>query len=137
MNVTLLLCDAAEVSGGKLYVLGGGWSLLAAEQPVNTALAILLAVPWDQTNRKILFAARLMTDDGDPVELEGQPVAASGILEVGRPPGIKPGTDLNTPVALKFNAIVLPAGGYRWEVEVDGDLAATAAFRAIEGGLPG
>jgi hypothetical protein len=29
-EVTMLLCDAAQAVDGKLYVLGGGWSQLAA-----------------------------------------------------------------------------------------------------------
>lgn len=132
MEVTLLLCDSADEVGGKLYVLGGGWSLLQAPNtPVNMALAILIAVPWDQANRRHTVAARLMTDDGEPFTMGDQQVVASGELEVGRPAGMKPGFPLNTPVALKFNGLVMPPGGYRWEFEVDGTIMATAPFRVI------
>jgi hypothetical protein len=27
MRVTMMLADAAQVSEGKLYILGGGWSI--------------------------------------------------------------------------------------------------------------
>lgn len=136
MNVTLLLCDAAEVSGGKLYILGAGWSIVAADQPATMALAVLIAVPWDRTNRRFTIDANLMTADGDQFRMGDEMVGASGAFEVGRPAGIKPGTDLNTPLALKFNNLVLPADTYRWELLIDGTTMATAPFDAREGGLP-
>jgi len=131
LEVTLLLCDAADESNGKLYVLGGGWNQLVPDQSVNMALAVLLGVPWDQTNRKVQIAATLMTEDGQQVQVEGQDVGVTGEFEVGRPAGLKPGSNINVPLALKFNGITLPAGGYRWEVQIDGTLMATAPFRAM------
>lgn len=132
MDVTLLLCDAAEESGGKLYILGAGWSQVTADAPFNMALAVLVSVPWDRANHQIDLLAKLMTADGEQVAVGDQEVGASGKLEVGRPPGTKPGTALNVPIALKFGGVVLPAGGYRWEVEVDGQLMATAPFQSIQ-----
>jgi len=130
LEVTLLLCDAADESNGKLYVLGGGWNTMVPDQPINMALALLIAVPWDQANRKFTVLATLMTADGQQVRMEDQDVAATGQLEVGRPVGMKPGSPLNVPFALRFNGIALPEGGYRWEVQIDGTLMATAPFRA-------
>jgi hypothetical protein len=134
VDVTLLLCDSADESGGKLYVLGGGWSVGPADTPLNMALAILLIIPWDQANKQFTVEAQLMTADGDPVEMEGQMVLNGAVLEVGRPPGTKPGTGLNTPFVLKANGLVLPPGGYRWELRVDGTQMATAAFQTRDGG---
>ena len=48
---------------------------------------------------------------------------------VGRPPGVKPGTTLNTPLAINFNALALDAGGYEWRLEVDDALVARKPFR--------
>jgi hypothetical protein len=91
LRVTLLLCDAAEEVGGKLYILGGGWALLQApDTPLNMALAILIAVPWDQANEEHDVEAVLVTDDGERVQIEAQEVSASGQFEAGRPPGLKP-----------------------------------------------
>ena len=39
-----MLADAAQVAGGKLYVLGGGWSVLYAPAPF--AIALKIEVPW-------------------------------------------------------------------------------------------
>jgi hypothetical protein len=57
-----------------------------------------------------------------------------GQMEVGRPPGIKPGSDLNAPVAFAFNGVNLPVGGYRWELWIDDKQKAIAPFRALAGG---
>jgi hypothetical protein len=135
VQVTLLLCDAAQVSNGKLFVLGGGWNMIAANTPANLALALLFAVPWDQTNKQINVEAKLMTADGEPFRIGDQAVEAMGQMEVGRPPGVKPGTDMNAPLAIPFNGIVVPPGGYRWEIWVDNEMSAFAPFRAIEGAI--
>jgi hypothetical protein len=135
VQVTLLLCDAAQVSNGKLFVLGGGWNMLAADTPANVALAILIAVPWDQTNKQITVEAKLMTEDGEPVRVNGQVVEALGQMEVGRPAGVKPGTDMNAPLAIPFNGLALPVGGYRWEIWVDQEMSAFAPFRSMQGGV--
>lgn len=129
MQVTLILCDSAQEMGGKLYILGGGWSQLHQPNvPTPMALAILIKVPWNQANEKHEFEAVLMNADGDRVEFEGNQVAAQGEFETGRPAGLKPGVDLDVPAVLSFNGLALPAGGYRWEVFVDGAQMAVAPF---------
>jgi|ERR671930_1121247 hypothetical protein len=129
MDVTLLLCDYAEAINGKLYVMGGGWSVLfAADRPVNMSVAALLAVPWDQTNRRHQIALELLTDEGTPVEFQGQGVVLTGEFEVGRPPGVKPGTSFNTPFVWNIGGLVLASGGYDWKLSVDGEPRASRAF---------
>ncbi len=67
VKTTLLLCDHAQEVAGKLYVLGGGWSIYRGA-PVTMGLAVKIAVPWDAANIPHDFAARLVTEDGlDPV----------------------------------------------------------------------
>lgn len=132
MKVTLILCDAADEVGGKLYVLGGGWSLLQTpDVPFNMALGVIISIPWDQANEQHQIEAKLMTEDGEPVELAGNKVGMAGNFETGRPPGIKRGTDLPATFALRFNNVTLRVGGYRWEVEIDGNQEATAPFRVV------
>jgi len=61
----MLLCDYAEELGGKLYIMGAGWSQLRTPyQPSNMALAIKLSVPWTQANEPHNLAIRLVTEDG-------------------------------------------------------------------------
>lgn len=129
-----MLCDAAQERGGKLYILGGGWSQLRhTGMPIPISLAILIRVPWDQANEKHKFEAVLMDDDGARVEFDGNEVVATGEFETGRPAGLKRGTDLDVPAVLNFQGLVLPPGGYRWEVFVDGTQMAAAPFRVNDG----
>src|SRR4249920_3888109 len=98
MHATMLLCDHAEAVSGKLYLLGAGWNVLfTSGAPANIALAVLIEVPWDQTNQRHQMRAELLTSDGHRVEIDGQPVVVEGEFELGRPAGVKPGSSLNAP----------------------------------------
>ncbi len=135
----MMLCDAAQSIGGKLYILGGGWSQvpaasLAAGQSMS--LAIYLAVPWDQANELLDIAAQLQSDDGEAIETTGPddaggPVEARGQLEVGRPTGLKRGTPLDSTLALNFAGLSLDPGGYVWEFSVNGVVKARTPFRVL------
>lgn len=128
----MLLCDAADQVNGKLYILGGGWSLIFVPgHPTPTTLAIKLSVPWDRTNQQLHVRARLMDEDGNPVDLGMGNVQAEGDVEVGRPPGIKPGTPIDLPMALPFGPLAYPAGGYVFEFEVDDEVVARTPFRVL------
>jgi len=134
MDVTMLLCDAAEEAGGKLYILGGGWSVIQAPNVLAPmALAIKMSVPWDQANEPHQILASLKTDDGEPVDAGNGPVFAQGEIEVGRPPGSKRGSPLDAPFVLRFNGLALPPGGYVWELDIDGTQLAREPFRVLEG----
>jgi hypothetical protein len=136
MDADLILCDHAEAVNGKLYINGGGWNLLfAPDRPINISLAILIEVPWTETNTPHVFRADLLTADGDVVSVDGNEISLTGQFEVGRPPGIKPGTSLNTPLAMQINALSLPAGGYEWRLFIDEDQVARRAFQVMS--LPG
>jgi hypothetical protein len=89
MRVTMMLADAAQESGGKLFILGGGWSVTGPTIPPS-AVALKIDVPWDQANRRHHWVLELVTEDGDPVVIEGEALRADGEFEVGRPPGIAP-----------------------------------------------
>ena len=63
MKVTLMLADSAQAVGGKLYILGGGWSLTGPE-PASFALAGKIEVPWDQAGFSHTFRLALFDSDG-------------------------------------------------------------------------
>jgi hypothetical protein len=91
VEAIMLLCDSAQSVGGKLYILGGGWSQAPAVAPeaLPMGLAIRMLVPWDRTNEHIPVKIRLLTDRGIAVtDAAGAPVEATTALEVGRPPGV-------------------------------------------------
>jgi hypothetical protein len=123
MKVTMMLADAAQEAGTKLYVLGGGWSFTGPDVPAM-ALAILIEVPWHETNRPHAFRASLQDEDANParVGVEDRTVELSGSLEVGRPPGHPQGAPFNVPLALNVPPLPLESGKrYVWVFEIDGE----------------
>jgi len=121
MRVTIMLADAAQESGGKLYILGGGWSVTGPEIPPS-ALALKIDVPWDQANRRHTWMLNLVSEDGVPVEIEGQAVRIEGEFEVGRPPGAAPGSYIDVPLAVNFASLPLaPGRRYVWQFGIDGE----------------
>lgn len=129
----MLLCDAAEETNGKLYILGGGWThLLKANIPTNMALAIVVHVPWDEAGKQHKLEVSLLKEDGEPVLLNGNPIKVEGAFEVGRPTGVKPGRELVAPVAIQFSGLVLAPGEYTWELLVNGEPGATSPFAVPE-----
>jgi uncharacterized protein DUF6941 len=129
----VLLCDFAQEMGGKLYILGGGFSkAISWGQPVNMMLAIKLEVPWHLANQKLKFGLALMTEDDRPVlQPGGPPIRADGEFEVGRPPGLTPGSSLDSSMVLPAFGLQLKHGVYRWELKIDGTLIQTVAFQVI------
>lgn len=123
MKVTMMLADSAEAVGGKLYILGGGWTVIGPEIG-PTAIAILFSVPWDQTSVKHRFAMELLDADGDAVTgPDENPLMIEGEFETGRPPGIKPGTSLDVGIAIPVPPLPLELGvGYVWRLTVDQEL---------------
>ena len=91
MRVTMLLADAAQEVNGKLYVLGGGWSVTGPDLP-PMAIAIKLDVPWSEANTQHAFSLELVDQDGRPVPAgDSGGVRAEGTFEVGRPVGLPAG----------------------------------------------
>ena len=129
----MLLCDYAEVVNGKLYIMGGGWSrILRPNVPTSMGLAIKIMVPWDQTNTPHKIEIEALTEDGDPIILNGEPMKIEAGLEVGRPPGLKKGTPLDAPLAIVMPGVALDAGAYEWRLSVDGNPVARTTFTVAE-----
>jgi hypothetical protein len=121
MKVTLLLADAAQVVDNKLYILGGGWSIIGPD-PRPFAIALKIEVPWDQTNMMHEWRLELLTADGEPVAASAEePLIISGQFDVGRPPGLSAGTPADLALAINLGPIVLPPGErYVWKLTIDG-----------------
>lgn len=125
MKAAMLLADAAQVADGKLYILGGGWSVTGPE-PAPMALALKVEVPWDQANMRHEWMLTLSDQDGSPVFLptpEGDhPVELGGEFEVGRPAGLAPGTPIDLPLAINLAPLPLaPGGRYCWQLAINGE----------------
>jgi hypothetical protein len=125
MKVTMLLADSAQEINGKLYILGGGWSTTTGGSP--SAIAIKIDVPWDRSNHPFAVVLELLTADGEPVLVtqpdgEEVPLRLEGRLEVGRPPGLKPGTPIDAAMAINMGPLPLePDQRYEWRLSIDGD----------------
>jgi hypothetical protein len=136
MRLSVVLCDAAQAAEGKLYVLGGGWTHAVGGQPMSCALAVVAAVPWGDANRQHHFAVSLKDLDGNPITQQTpmgeQEVGNEGQFEVGRPAGIKAGSDLNAVLVFKFAGLQLEPGGYVWELTV-GDVTERTPFWVVGG----
>jgi hypothetical protein len=122
MRVTMMLADAAQEVNGKLYILGGGWSVTGPLLP-PMALALKLDVPWSATNQEHEFLLVLVDADGHPVRVAGDDgeVRAGGTFEVGRPEGLPPGTDIDFAFAVTVPSLPLAAGRYAWQLWIDGE----------------
>ncbi len=135
MDAILLLCDYAEVVNGKLYIMGGGWTN-CPPGPRFMTVAIRVNVQWSETNAKHQLALFLQDAEGNHVELgePPQPVEKTGEFEVGRPPGIPQGTEMEFTAVFGFiNLPIKPDAGYRWQLEIDGEPAGHASFRTVPG----
>src|SRR5262249_16481253 len=122
IRATMLLADSAQAAEGKLYILGGGWNITGPD-PSPSAIAIYVQVSWDLSNTKHKWTLELLTSDGDPVDVPTpmgeQPLVIEGEFEVGRPPGITPGTGLGVPIAINLGPLpLLPGNRYEWRMTI-------------------
>jgi hypothetical protein len=125
MKVTMLLADAAQAVDGKLYVIGGGWSI-TGPAPSPSAIAMKVEVPWDQANTKHTFDLSLVDADGNPVIVttpQGeQAIQIGGEFEVGRPAGLIPGTPIDVTMAINLGPLPLAAASrFTWRLTIDNE----------------
>ncbi len=123
-RVTMLLCNYAVVSDGMLHVNGGGWTQIDPHA-AQTAIALILGVPWSESNRRIVFTFKLLDEDGHPQDQAGiedsSGIFIQGQFEVGRPAGHTPGGHIDWPVAILVPPLQLPSGSrLSWVLEIDG-----------------
>ena len=119
LRVTMLLADSAQVADRKLYVLGGGVSVIGP-RPQPMGVAIRIEVPWDRANVPHQWRLDLLDEDGHPVMINDQPLVVHGRFEAGRPAGLKAGTPLSVPLAITFPTLpVQPGNSYTWQLSID------------------
>ena len=97
----MLLCDAAQVADGKLYVLGGGWSMTGPD-PVPSAIALKIDVDWHEAELAHHWELFLEDADGRPVLVETpegtQPVEVRGSSRLPTRPGFPKGRPSTWPL---------------------------------------
>lgn len=121
----MLLADSAQVADGKLYVLGGGWSVTGPD-PTPSAVAIKVGVDWHEFN--VAHHWELFLEDADGVLVtfetpEGpQTIEVRGDFSATAPEGVPVGTPVDVPVAVNFGPIPLgPGARYTWRLVIDGE----------------
>ncbi|WP_100811969.1 DUF6941 family protein [Microbacterium sp. CJ77] len=141
MHGFLILCDFAEAINGKLYVQGGGWSRIGVPPgaPVSIHVAGQILVPWDDANRRRRLLVELFNEDGQNVRLgeSSDPVEMRGDFEVGRPPGLAPGTELDFTFAVRFEGMPLPSGRYKFVLTAGATQIDEVKFEVLEAQIPG
>lgn len=121
----MMHADAAQAFGGRLYVLGGGWSEMGpAAAPF--ALVIKIEVPFEQIGKLLKFHVTLVTEEGKPIALPvppGEParnLEFGGEFEVPRPPGHPDGGWLSLPLVINFAPMMLPPGKrFEWVLRIN------------------
>ena len=133
LDAQIILCDAAVADpGGKVHMLGAGWSQTGTPTAPH-AVAVLAKIPWDRANERIPMVVRLVDADGRNVGLsgpDGEPVQVEthGEFEVGRPPGMEPGSPIDASFAMTIQSMPLPPGRYEWQLEL-AEAAFSTAFQ--------
>ena len=125
MKVTMLLCDAAQVADGKLFVLGGGWSLTGPD-PTPSAIAMKIDVGWHEAELPHHWELYLEDADGRPVMVEtpdgAHPVEVRGEFNVARPGTVPEGTPIDVALAVNLGPLPLePGNRFIWRLTIDGN----------------
>lgn len=131
MNIEwLMIADGAEVISNKLYVLGGGWTNLQVRQgfPLSRQIGIAFAIniPWSETNERRAFELEILTEDGESLH------KVSGNLEVGRAPGIQPGTEQRVQMAANANLNIKGPGNFVVVARIDDHESKRVTFRVLD-----
>lgn len=140
LEVTLLLCDSAVAEpSGKVHMLGAGWSITGSPTSPQAVVA-MIQVPWDRANQPMTVVLALLDSDGGQVSVtgaaDGEPVRSELRLEVGRPPGVLPGSPLDAAVVVAVPALPLSPGRYEWRLAV-AEKQVTRAFQVRGPVAPG
>ena len=124
-----MLADGAQVSAGKLYVMGGAFDTISARSfPAihrSLTLALVAEVGPADRNRDLDLVIRLLNEDGAETGVESE-----GKLRVGAPSSLPAGAMTLVPMTSVFMNIRFPEpGGYVFVVEHEGRELTRVPFR--------
>lgn len=135
----LMLADSVEEVGGKLYLLGAGWTkILEPDKQVRMGIAVKLRGPRTSVTEAIPFTIQLLDQENKlvrsglggnrkkvAVEISGRLQPRAGASQQDEHDG-----------AIAANVVVtLAAGQYRWELRVGEEVLADWPFTVL-GQLP-
>ena len=120
MNIEwLILADTAEVIGGKLYMMGGGWSRIYAQsdEPFERriALALAITVPFNETFEPQSLEIEFVDGDGHRISKK-----IEGKFEVAPSVGTPRQMDQRMMLAVNVNLPIPGTGVYEAIARVPG-----------------
>jgi hypothetical protein len=158
MDAKVLLCDFAEVSGGKLFVSGAGLALISSGTPappfrVNITLAVLGLINIGDTDLQHKMTIELVNvgTNGETrvmlsEDLPDVDTADKGMIiayfVAPRSPQMLPADEWSMPMAIPLFGLGLPVlGPYYFSVRIDGREMDRTSFRVMpfqaqQAGLP-
>lgn len=129
------VANHAEAINGLLYLQGAGWTDIQQPQGpqgpgvVHFGIGASILVGWNETNRRYPLILQVIHEDGTVLmNIDAQ-------VEAGRPPGLPPGSDLRSVLAVGAEANFPKSGGYELRAEIDGQVR-TASFRVHQAQPP-
>lgn len=138
MELDVMLCDHAQVSGSKLFISGANINRVTVAAsamppfPVTLAVAGLIHVPWNSTNTEHTVAMALLDEDGQPARVpEGVAGTIGGefTFNVGRPAQLAAGDSQIVPFAYNFAGIpLMQRGRYGFAITLNGTTLRSVPF---------
>jgi len=126
----LVLADAAEVVGNKLYLMGGGWDRLTvtANFPVaqHFGIAISVLVPWEETEKVHDFVMDVQSPQGKLL------ASIEAEFEVGKPSDPTPRLQ-RWQFASSVDLGLEGPGRYSVVIHLNGVEAALQEFEVLDG----
>jgi hypothetical protein len=127
------LSNHAEAHDGLLYLSGAGWTdirpQITPEGAIGLAhfgIGLSVLVGWNETNQRFPLVLQIFHEDG------GAPfMQAEAQIEQGRPPGIAPGQDLRSVLAVNVDAAFPQPGGYEVRATIADQAPTTVSFRVV------
>ncbi len=127
----LLLADSAQEVNGKLYMLGGAWSVLNVGGGFPTThmigIGVALDIGWNETNQR--FHVEITVEDADGGTFPEPRIEVD--FEAGRPPGHPIGADQRVVFAVNGPFAIPQAGAYSIVLRCDGEELARSRFMAV------
>lgn len=141
MKVRLFLANWAEIQSSMLYALGIGWNIIGPKAS-PFAIAALVEVQWDETNRQYRLEFDIVDADGQafqvPTPTGDRPFSIAAEFAVGRPPDATPGMTFLAPITVNVQPVQFqPGRHYLVRALIDGTVADQTTFRVRTQPPPG
>jgi hypothetical protein len=118
---SLFLANHVESVNGLLYISGGGWTTHTRVVPIggspplsHLGIALIIAIPWHRTNQTHTPIIEIRDEDAQVI------ANITAHLNVGRPPGMRPGTIQYANVGLPVDIVFPRPGAYEITANIQG-----------------